>query len=871
MRTLASVLCLLIATGAVAQAPDAGTPAPDAAPPAGVLTQAPVLKRQVEAQYPAEALAQQLEGTVVMLIDISEMGAVTDVQVTQSAGHGFDEAAVAAVRQFEFEPAEVDNVPAPVRIEYSYQFVWRAPPPPEGTEPGVPPEQPVNFSGMALERGTRRPLNGAEVALPQLQLTTSTDEEGRFSFRGVPVGNHEVLVVLSGYDRFRTRETLSEGQQTQATYYVRKRIFSQYETVVRSERERKEVTRTTLQVAEIQKVPGTQGDTLKVVQNLPGVARPAFNGGLLVIRGTSPNDSGVFLDGQRIPLLYHFGGLTSVYSSDLLEALDYLPGNFSSYFGNITGGVINVRSRSPKMDGFHGTVGISLIESNALLEGPLTENLGISVSGRRSYVDAVLKLVPENEDAPSVRVAPRYYDAQLKLHWTPHKQHTFTLQALTSNDVLGLVFDRPIDQDPSINGAFNITTGFSQLRLGHQYRAGSLSLDSQALVGTTLIEFIIGDRFLRIPGVDLGARSTAEYTLSEVLTLAGGLDIHYTRAHVKARLQAPLREGEPVGPGVTDEILTTDSKSYQYFPGLWAEARWRPLKGLLVVSGVRSESYLFAEQKVNKRSLNPRLAVRYALTDQLTLKGGAGLYHGAPINEEPDSVFGNPELKAKRSYQYSVGTEWQPAPEYFISGELFYNDLHRLIVRSDRLVERNGQMVPERLINGGTGRIYGFELLARRALTERFFGWVAYTFSRSQRRDRPDAPLRLFDNDQTHILTVIGSYKLPAGWELGARFRFASGNPLTPITGARRDDLTDVFIPTFGPVNSQRLPNFHQLDIRVDKNFIFERWSLDLYVDLTNAYNRPAKEGILYNYNYSESAFLEGLPILPILGAKGSF
>jgi TonB family protein len=871
VKTLASVLCLLLATGAVAQAPDAGTPAPDAGAPTGVLTKAPVLKRQVEAQYPAEALAQQLEGTVVMLIDISETGAVTDVQVTQSAGHGFDEAAVAAVRQFEFEPAEVDNVPAPVRIEYSYQFVWRAPPPPEGTEPGQPPELPVNFSGRALERGTRRPLNGAEVALPELQLTTSTDEEGRFSFRGIPMGTHEVLVVLSGYDRFRTRETIAEGQQTQATYYVQKRIFSQYETVVRSERERKEVTRTTLQVAEIQKVPGTQGDTLKVVQNLPGVARPAFNGGQLVIRGTSPNDSGVFLDGQRIPLLYHFGGLTSVYNSDLLEALDYLPGNFSSYYGNVTGGVINVRSRAPKMDGFHGTVGISLIESNALLEGPLTDNLGISVSGRRSYVDAVLKLVPENEDGPSIQVAPRYYDAQLKLHWTPSKQHTFTLQALTSNDVLGLVFDRPADQDPSINGDFNITTGFSQLRLGHQYKAGPLTWESQALVGNTLIEFILGDRFLRISALDFGMRSTAEYTLSEVLTMAGGLDIDYSRAHVRARLQVPLREGEPVGPGVTDEIVSADARSYQYFPGIWAEARWRPLKDLLVVPGVRSESYLFREQKVNKRSLNPRLAVRYALTDQVTLKGGAGLYHGPPVNEEPDSTFGNPELKAKRSYQYSVGTEWQPAPEYFISGELFYNDLHRLIVRSDRLVERDGQLVPERLNNDGTGRIYGFELLARRALTERFFGWVAYTFSRSQRRDRPGVPLRLFDNDQTHVLTVIGSYKLPAGWEVGARFRFSSGNPLTPITGARRDDLTDVFIPTFGAVNSQRLPNFHQLDLRVDKNFIFDRWSLDLYVDLTNAYNNPAKEGVLYNYNYSESAFLEGLPILPIIGAKGSF
>ena len=875
MKTLASVLFLLVASVAVAQgAPDAGTPAPDAGAPAptGVLTKPPVLKRQVEAQYPPEALTQQLEGTVVMLIDISETGAVTEVQVTQPAGQGFDEAAVAAVRQFEFEPAEVDNVPAPVRIEYAYQFVWRAPPPPEEGTPGAAAaEPPVNFSGRALERGTRKPLASAEVALPELQLTTSTDEQGRFSFRGVPNGSHEVLVILSGYDRFRTRETISEGQQTQATYYVQRRIFSQYETVVRSERERKEVTRTTLQAAEIQKIPGTQGDTLKVVQNLPGVARPAFNGGDIVIRGTSPFDSGVFLDGQRIPLLYHFGGLTSVYNSELLESVDFLPGNFSSYYGNITGGVINVRSRAPRMDRFHGTLGVGLLESNAVLEGPITENLGIAVAGRRSYIDLVLKLVPENEDGPSIQVAPRYYDAQVKLNWTPNKQHTFTMQGLVSNDVLALLFDRPADQDPSVNGEFQITTGFTQLRLGHQYKAGALTLSSQGLVGNTLIEFILGDRNLRISATNIALRSTAEYVLNEGLELAGGLDIDYSMGDVRARVQAPPREGEPPSPGVLDEILETDGNFDQYFPGMWAEARWKPLEGLLVVPGVRSESYVYTDQQVRKRSFNPRLAVRYALTGTVTLKGGVGLYHGPAINEEPNITFGNPELKAKRSRQYSVGSEWQPTPEYFLSGEVFYNDLSRLIVRSDRLVERDGQQVPENLTNLGTGRIYGFELLARRNLTERLFGWVAYTFSKSQRRDRPGAQERLFDNDQTHVLTAIASYKLPAGWELGARFRFSSGNPRTPITGARRDDLSDVFIPIFGPVNSTRLPNFHQLDIRVDKNFIFDAWNLNVYLDLTNAYNNPAKEGILYNYNYSQSAFLEGLPLLPIIGVKGSF
>ncbi|XXF78943.1 TonB-dependent receptor [Myxococcaceae bacterium GXIMD 01537] len=874
MKTLASVLYLLLATGALAQAPDAGTPpsADAGAAPTGVLTKAPVLKRQVEAPYPPEALAQQLEGTVVLVIDISETGAVTDVQLSAPAGHGFDEAAIAAVRQFEFEPAEVDGAPAPVRIQYAYQFVWRAPPEPEPSADAPVKEGPVNFSGLALERGTRRPLVGAEVAIPALERSVTTDSEGRFAFRDVPLGAHEVIVVAANYDRYRTQETLIEGQETKATYYVRRRVFSQYETVVRSERERKEVTRTTLQVAEIQKVPGTQGDTLKVVQNLPGVARPAFNGGQLIIRGSSPEDSGVFLDGQRIPLLYHFGGLTSVYNSDLLESLDYLPGNFSAYFGNITGGVINVKSRAPRMDGLHGTVGVGLVESFAMLEGPITEDLGFAVAGRRSYVDLVLGLVPLGDDGPSLNVAPRYYDAQLKLHWTPSPRHTFTLQGIVSNDELALVFDRPADEDPSFNGAFGVTTGFQQLRLAHEYKAGPLRVNTQGLLGGTLVDITLGTaRGLRISSLDTSLRSTAEYEFNEALTLAGGLDISNNAADVTARIQQPPREGEPPPASVTQDLLEVDGAYSQYFPALWAELRLRPFKGLLVVPGLRSESYVYTDQAERKRTLNPRLAARYALTDTVTLKGGAGLYHRPALRDEPSLAFGNPDLRPQRSFQYGLGVEWQPAPEWFVSTEGFYNRLDQVIVRSDALVERGGQQVPERLRNAGKGRIYGLELLVRRALTDRLFGWIAYTLSRSERQDAPGAGWRLFDNDQTHVLTAIASYKLGDGWEVGARFRFASGNPNTPIVGSRRDDLTDVFVPLYGALNSQRLPSFNQLDIRVDKTFVFDRWSLNVYLDLTNAYNNAAVEGVAYNYNYSESAYFEGLPILPVLGAKGSF
>ena len=121
------------------------------------------------------------------------------------------------------------------------------------------------------------------------------------------------------------------------------------------------------------------------------------------------------------------------------------------------------------------------------------------------------------------------------------------------------------------------------------------------------------------------------------------------------------------------------------------------------------------------------------------------------------------------------------------------------------------------------------------------------------------------------MLTLIGSYQLPAGFEVGARFRYATGNPFTPVLGARRDDLSDVYIPYFGPVNSGRLPAFNQLDVRVDKTFTFDQWTLEAFLEVLNAYNNPSVEGVTYSYDYRQRAYFTGIPLIPNLGVKGRF
>jgi outer membrane receptor protein involved in Fe transport len=306
-------------------------------------------------------------------------------------------------------------------------------------------------------------------------------------------------------------------------------------------------------------------------------------------------------------------------------------------------------------------------------------------------------------------------------------------------------------------------------------------------------------------------------------------------------------------------------------PGLWSEARWKPIPALTLTTGLRADLYKYSTYQDPHFTLSPRLAARLEVRDDLAFKGGAGLYTEGARNGDAARPFGNPALLPERAWQTTVGLESKPVPGIFISAELYYKWLDQVISTTDATTLQGSDLVPLVLANTGIGHVYGAELLIRKELSDRFFGWLAYSLSRSVRLDRPGAAWRLFDFDQTQALTLIVSRKFPGGWQAGGRFRIITGNPETPVIGARYLASDDVYLPIYGPTNSARLPIFHQLDVRLDKVWTFDNWMLDLYLDVVNAYNHRATEATTYGYDYSQQQAFLGLPILPSIGAKGSF
>jgi TonB family protein len=876
-RALATALAVLAAPLAASGAETAAAPF---SPPVLVAPSDPV--------FPPRAVADRVEAEVVLDIDIDAEGQVEGVAVTSPAaatGYGFDEAAEEAAWKLAFQPAREGDAQVAVRISYRYRFVLppaEVAPAADVEEGGAAAQKParapvVNFEGRLLERGTRLPLPGVVVVVfrgsggATEAYQTASDAAGRFSFSDLGAGAWRVYAEPDGYFPLRATEEIAKGQKTEAKYFIEKGNYNPYDVVVEGERARKEVSRTTLTVAQIEKVPGTFGDVLAVVRNLPGVARTSLASGDIVVRGSSPEDTQVFIDSVNVPIIYHFGGLRSVVPLGMLEGIDFYPGNFSSYYGRATGGIVDVTLKDLKPEKFGGDLDVNLFDASLYLEAPITDKAAIAVGARRSYIDTVLGAVVPSGTPANIVTAPRYYDYQFLGVVRPTRAHELKLFFFGSDDKLKVLFDNPTNFNPDLtSGDASTSTTFYRAVIEYKWVPDArVENDLKLSGGRNWVYAGLGDQLY----VDLNTyvgqiRDTLRVELSDAFAVRGGID--YLLSLTDARFKVPVltKEGEVSGMPNLDTVRFTDANGTVFHSvGAFAEAEVKAFDRLLLVPGVRFDYF----SRLDETTLQPRLTARLALGDRWTLKGGVGLYKQEPSFDETDAVFGNPALHLESAVHTSVGAEFRPIERFLIDATVFYKDLRDLVSRTDATTTRDGETVPLNYDNGGVGRAYGLELLVRRDLTDHFSGWLSYTLSRSERRDTGSSSYRLFDWDQTHIFTVLGTYELPRNWSIGARFRLVSGKLYTPRTGAVYSVDDGVYQPIYGKPNSKRMPPFHQLDLRLDKKWIYDNWVLTAYLDVQNVYNHANPEGYSYNYDYSQKSVRQGLPIIPVIGIEGEF
>ncbi|MCW5801118.1 MAG: TonB-dependent receptor [Deltaproteobacteria bacterium] len=711
---------------------------------------------------------------------------------------------------------------------------------------------PRELRGIVTREGEIDPIAGATVLTDHGAIAVS-DLDGFFTIV-VDTGDRELTVAAPGYA---TRVVAITAGATLRIGLARVTGSEVIEVRDRAPEQTKPISYG-LSVDEIRTIPGAGNDILRAAQVLPGVARIPYAFGGLVLRGMSPRDSAIYLDGIEVPIAFHFGGITSFYPSGMLANLTLTAGGFDASFGRAQGGLVTLATREPRTDRWRAGGSIGLFDSSAQAEGPLPGGGGILVGLRRSYLDRIAApFVDDNIPLPS------YWDYQIRTSWgDPRKGGRITPMIFGSIDRVA-------------SDEISVTSMFVRAAAPYLRQWGPITLRVVPWVGVNTL------RFASEEGGRAQSFSRPEYP--------GGVRAEVVRdaawGHVRAGAEVSSgylshTQVNFSGNG-SDGSRTGDSTVAWSDFALWSELRLRVDGDRFAIKpGVRAEAYGLTGELV----VDPRLNIHQRLAERLVLRQAIGRYHQPPTPGDVDPRDGNPSLDSSYIDQFSLGldAELPQGIAASLTGFYHYGTRQGVAVRSPRpgsdLPEPNlgglgptFQLLLEKQLgfaiyreNLGRAKSFGLELSLKRNAGP-LFTLLSYTFALSERVDDPrlGAGWRPFELDQRHNLQLAASYAFTK-WRVGARLQVVAGNPYSPT---RLENGGFVVDPWAG-----RLPAFVSLDLRADRRWHRCWGDIVFYIDVQNATNRYNVEGRDFGYddvrNRPGDIDIPGLPIVPFLGVE---
>jgi hypothetical protein len=756
------------------------------------------------------------------------------------------------------------------------------------------------LGGVVYDRATRAPLPDVVVTLRSAAETRAagsvetrtaggetrtaiTDEQGRFSFLGAPAGKVTLELASSG-ERVTVDESVTAGRRRDVEYLLSSAgPKAPYVAWVRAPTvERATVVETRIGREEARRAAGAGDDPLKVVEDLPGVARATAGTGDIIVWGTAPADTRVVFDGVELPALFHVGGWRSTVAPGLVAGVALSPGGFGGEWGRALGGLIRVDGIGPAANGVHGDVGADVLDGAALLSFA-RGRFSVTVAGRYSWLDLLAGLVVHGDAAAFIPL-PRWDDYQLRASVTLAPRETLTLTFLAADDELKRESGTG---DPTTLHSDDFSRSSYRALLRYERLGNGSATDVTPFVGwdrsTTADLYGRTPANLDVRALLSGIRAQHRQRLGRFVVFTAGLDLLDTRAEITrlGSLTIPAREGDlfVFGQPPGDDVAAADDSIHELdlAPFVGAELRFGPVT---LTPGLRVDALLLEGNHLTPPisggaqvgfsrfdwTADPRLSLRWQAHARLAVVAAGGLYHQPPAPQDLGARFGNPSLGPSSAAMVTAGVEARVAAPLTIEATGFYRALDALPTRS----LSPSPPLAEALVQEGIGRSYGAQLLVRVKPWRGFSGWLSYTGSRSERKDHPTTDWRLFDYDQTHLLTLVGEY-VYRRWSFGTRLRWATGFPRTPVVGGYFDARDARYDPLFGAQNSIRIPDFVQLDVRIERSFQFARCLLRIYLDVQNATDRANAEEFVYSADYKTRGALTGLPTLGVLGARVLF
>ncbi|HVY38882.1 MAG TPA: energy transducer TonB [Polyangia bacterium] len=597
---------------------------------------------------------------------------------------------------------------------------------------------------------------------------------------------------------------------------------------------RREIGQTTLTAADVREMPGAFGDPFRAIEALPSVA-PIISGlPYFYIRGAPPNDNAYYVDGVRVPFLFHVGIGAAVIHPALVDRIDFFPSAAPAAYGNAAGGIIAGQTRAPAADP-HGEANLRLFDAGALVETPFHDGRGtVLLAGRYGYPGPIVGALASN-------IKLGYWDYQARATWRLTGRDTVGVFAFGSHDYLGTASTNNGQTGPIVE---QLASDFHRvdLRYDHALTGGNLRVaatlghDTQGGAGgedhATPVRITDPSGALRL---ELDKRLTPALRFRAGAT--GQVDAYSFHQPASTGDQVPVPASvDPPPTNLTAEahadVVWRLGPRIELVPGLRAE----------VFESWRSSAAAGIQTHTRVPVLDPRLSIRVVLTPSVAWLAAAGIAHQFPalrvglipglLLTVPGFPVGDHQLQralqAAQGFELSLPAEITATATGFLS---YWSGLTDLTANCLQIMPPttggpppDGRGPPpeppytcpsEQPLHGYA---YGLEVLVRRSLARRLAGWVSYTLSRSRRQENfitpsgGDAVTTVpSDYDRTHLLNAVVAADLGRHWRAGARAIFYSGVPYSDLAGN---------VPA-APYNDHRTPSFFRLDVRLEK-----RWEL---------------------------------------------
>jgi hypothetical protein len=715
--------------------------------------------------------------------------------------------------------------------------------------------------GVITDASNNEPLPFANVIVEGTQIGSTSDLDGNFIITGLEPG----FIVLAGsYLGYKTTKSEDILLNNNSIPFIELKLEPASELlneVVISvdkfeKRQEAPISMQSIGLKEIESNPGSNRDISRVIQSFPGVgSTPAFRNDV-IIRGGGPSENRFFLDDVEIPVLNHFstqgasGGPVGIINADFIKSVDFYSGSFPADKYNALSGVFDFKQKEGSMDktNLQGAIGAS--EASFTIDGPIGDKTSYIFSVRRSYLQFLFSAI-------GLPFLPTFNDYQLKVKTKIDQKNQLTLISIGSLDNLTLntgitdpdaAQEYILEQIP-VNNQWSYTIGGVYK---HFFENGSHTF--------VLSRNMLNNQIYKHPENDESLPRRLDY-LSREMENKLRYELSFRSNDVKYTFSSNLEYAKYENDTeqqifINDQVINFNysSKFNLYKYGISAQASKRFFDERLLASvGVRTDANTYNETMLNPvNQLSPRISFSYNLTNSTLLNAGTGRYFQLPAYTTLGYRDGENNLVNENNANYigvnhlNLGVEQRISKEILLSVEGFYKDYFQypIDLETGSSLANSGagyEVVGDSPVEfSGTGRAVGLEVL-NRVNMKNFTMLASYTYVRSEFTNIDDE-LIPSSWDSKHLLTITGSFDFKNNWRAGLKWRFVGGLPYTPydLETSRNvfawNALGQPYLD-FNRLNQERFEPFHQLDLRVDKNFFFNRWSLMLYLDIQNAYN----------------------------------